>query len=288
MRTTFTAILVVSLFASSARAQITIVNQVEGWMGATKSNITTTEGGATLLSYDATGVDKLVFAIGSESGFNNQKITITGATFNGDALTQAVQNNFAPPANVAPFSNDGGTAAIWYLDNPDQTTGTLTVSYTTTGGGPNGGLASIVGLSGTLPGVGNTGNSWTSQVSPGNVSTSLTTTADDSWVLALLENSGAQSGAGFPTALAPLTQIDNGEWGSQWGSYATGYQFVASSGTLANPTFLTNAGGSIHVVAAEFLAAPVAAVPEPVSIAIWSLVGLGLVGFGYHRIRRKK
>ena len=31
-----------------------------------------------------------------------------------------------------------------------------------------------------------------------------------------------------------------------------------------------------------------AAVPEPASIAIWTLIGLGLVGFGYHRARRNK
>lgn len=32
----------------------------------------------------------------------------------------------------------------------------------------------------------------------------------------------------------------------------------------------------------------VAAVPEPASVAIWSLLGLGLAGFGYYRVRRKK
>jgi len=31
-----------------------------------------------------------------------------------------------------------------------------------------------------------------------------------------------------------------------------------------------------------------AVVPEPASIAIWSLIGLGLAGFGYYRTRRKK
>lgn len=38
------------------------------------------------------------------------------------------------------------------------------------------------------------------------------------------------------------------------------------------------------------LAAPVAnaVIPEPASIAIWSLLGLGLAGFGYCRVRRKK
>ena len=34
--------------------------------------------------------------------------------------------------------------------------------------------------------------------------------------------------------------------------------------------------------------ASLAAVPEPASIAIWSLIGLGLAGFGYYRTRRKK
>ena len=29
-------------------------------------------------------------------------------------------------------------------------------------------------------------------------------------------------------------------------------------------------------------------IPEPASIAIWSLLGLGLSGFGYWRVRRKK
>ena len=29
-------------------------------------------------------------------------------------------------------------------------------------------------------------------------------------------------------------------------------------------------------------------VPEPTSIAIWSLIGLGLVGFGIHRARKMK
>lgn len=33
---------------------------------------------------------------------------------------------------------------------------------------------------------------------------------------------------------------------------------------------------------------PNAAVPEPASFAIWSLIGLGLAGFGYFRIRRDK
>lgn len=38
----------------------------------------------------------------------------------------------------------------------------------------------------------------------------------------------------------------------------------------------------------EFFGQEFVAVPEPASIAIWSLIGLGLVGFGWYRTRRKK
>ena len=43
-----------------------------------------------------------------------------------------------------------------------------------------------------------------------------------------------------------------------------------------------------NISAWKGFAATVQPVPEPASIAIWSLIGLGLAGFGYTRIRRKK
>ena len=44
----------------------------------------------------------------------------------------------------------------------------------------------------------------------------------------------------------------------------------------------------IDSLASFGLQSPLAtAVPEPASVAIWSLIGLGLAGFGYFRIRRK-
>ncbi len=41
------------------------------------------------------------------------------------------------------------------------------------------------------------------------------------------------------------------------------------------------------VLSADQVAALVA-VPEPTSITIWSLIGMGLAGFGYYRVRRQK
>jgi len=145
------------------------------------------------------------------------------------------------------------------------------VGATFSGGGANGGWVSILGLAGTLPGVGNTGATWHTQTAAGPVDTSLTTTAPNSLVIAMIENSGVNNGAGLPTVVSPLTLIHNGNWGSQWGSGASAYEFVEAIGSTVTPTFNTNAGGNIHVVAAEFTA-----VPEPSSLVILAL-GAGIL-----------
>ncbi|BCX48938.1 hypothetical protein HAHE_28460 [Haloferula helveola] len=251
-------------FATAApptSAEISIVSEAEGFLGSDKTKVATTHNGTTLLDYNASGVDKLVVAIGFESGFNNNTATVTGVEFNDVPLTEAVQENARTNT-----SYDGGTAAIFYLDEPFQGTATFTVSVTTSGGSPNGGWVSVIGLSGTESGFGDTGANWFTQASSGNVSTSLTTTADDSLVIAMVENSGRQNGAGTPTAVSPLILSNNGTWGSQWGGGASGYQFVPTGGTTVTPTFNTNAGGNIHVVAAEF---KVSTVP-PNAYEIWS------------------
>jgi len=231
-------------------ANISIVNEAEGFMGNTKTEITTTPNGTTLLNYDATGVDKLVVAFGFESGFNNNGATVTGFTFNGVPLVLAVQENTHDGVY------DGGTMSLWYLDAPHQGVATFTVSCTTTGGSPNGGHASIIGLAGTAEGIGHTNATWHTQTASGNVDTSLTTTENNSLVVAAVENSGMNNGAGIPTAVSPLTLSNNGGWGRQWGDAASAYQRAPVGGKTLTPTFQTNAGGNIHVVAAEFLMPP--------------------------------
>lgn len=256
--------------AQSAEAAIVVGAQAEGFLGSNKTQVTTTHNGTTQVSYDATGVDKLVVIYAGESGFNAQKVNSLSMSFNGVAMTLAAfENTIFDTTPPLPGDWDGGAVGLFYLDNPFQGAANFTAGMTTSGGAPNGGWISIIGLSGTADGVGATGATWSTQSSSGQVSTSLTTTAANSLVIAGMENSGRNSGAGTPTVVAPLTLSNNGFWGTQFGSGASGYQAVPGSGTLVTPTFQTNAGGNIHVVAAEFLE-----VPEPGSLALLGLGGL--------------
>lgn len=261
--------LTIALIAAVAAdaAVITIVNNVKGFLGSDKTKVTTAHNGTTEISYDATGVDKLVVAIGTESGNNNSRVTSMGLKFNGVDMTQAVFSN-----TWVTNPGDCGGLAIFYLDNPGSVTSNFTVSVTTTSGGPNGGLVSIFGLANTKTGVGNVSSNAVQRTSAGTVSTSITTTADDSWVLAAVENSGTNNNAGTPTVVSPLTLGHNGSWGSQWGSVASGYQAVPTSGTSLTPTFNTNAGYNIQVVAAEFLV-----IPEPATLGMLGVAGLALI-----------
>ena len=211
-------------------------------------------------SYDASGADKLVVLFATESGFNNQQVTSVTMNYNGVAMDLAVENT---DWNT---TSDGGYAGIFYMDNPFQGTADITWSATTSGGGPNGALYTVLGLTNTLDGIGNIGSTL-------GDATSLTTIGSGSLLLAAHNNAGNNSAAGTPTPDSPLNLIHNGFWGSQWSSFASGEQDVATSGTLVNPSFTSNAnGGNHHTVAAEFLA-----VPEPSSLALIAIGALGLV-----------
>lgn len=267
-----TAVYMAAFGAAAANGAIVIQDEVEGFLGSNKAQVTTTHNGATQVSYDATGIDKLVVVFATESGFNSQTTTAMTMAFNNVAMTQAVFQQAFPN----PITNDNGAVAIFYLDDPFQGAATFTAGVTNTAGGPNGGHVSIFGLTGTLDGVGAT-NGTSSTGGGGNVSTSLTTTGPNSLVIAGIENSGANSvgtpGDRPPTAVAPLTLSNNGAWGSNWGNGASGYQFVPIAGANITPTFNTGTGAFIDVAAAEFLA-----IPEPASLALIALGGLVVAG----------
>jgi hypothetical protein len=249
--------------AAPVNVPVTIVGTpVEGFLNSAKNGFATSHLGTTPISYDATGADKLVVAIGTEAGNNNQKVNSVSLSFNGVAMTAAVlENTIFDSSPPLPGDWDGGYAGIFYLDNPFQGPAGFTFSASTTSGAPNGAHVTIIGLAGTEAGAGHTGASWATQAAAGNVSTSITTSANNSMVIAMVENSGRNNSSGT-AALASgssLTFAHNGLWGSQWGTCASGYQIVPAGGTTITPTFTTNAGGNIHVIASEFKSAEVSA-----------------------------
>jgi len=267
--------LLAAALLGTASAEVTIVNTSGGFLGSTKSQITTSHNGTEQVSYDATGVDKLVVTLGAESSFSNNQVTNLQVSFNGVPMTRAVFGN-----TRGSLTNDCGAAAIFYLDKPFQGSAAFSVTFAATNGAANGGRVAIVGLAGTEDGVGNTNASGATQASAGIVSTSLTTSAQNSLVIAMVQNSGTNNSAGTPTVVAPLSLINNGFWGSQWGSAASGHQFVPAPGTTVSPTFNTAAGGNIQILAAEFYA-PSTDIPTKPSPAYGGIVPGGDVGLSW-------
>ena len=97
--------------------------------------------------------------------------------------------------------------------------------------------------------------------------------------------------AGFtstPFAVASGTSLAgaDGYWIRQAALTATDI-FLFSQEDQHNDTELGHAAEAASIVAFSSTF-NTAAVPEPASIAIWSIIGLGMFGFGYRKLRRKK
>ena len=172
---------------------------VEGFLNSAKNGFATTHLGTTQISYDATGVDKLVVAIGTEAGNNNQKVNSVSLSFNGVAMTQRCwRTPSSIPLHRFRATGTAGYAGIFYLDNPFQGPASFTFSASTSSGAPNGAHVTIIGLAGTKPGVGNTGATWADPRRGRQRFTSLTTSANNSLVIAMVENSGRNNGSEPP------------------------------------------------------------------------------------------
>ena len=254
------AIVAMATFAfttTSANAATITVDGFASW-NKTSNPVTGT--------FDASGSDKLVAVVTGEHGFNNDQGNCSGITYDGVALTQAVDRNPLASGTDTTYND------IWYLDNPATSTGEIIATVTTRGS------VTVFGLSGTAAGVGATAIS-----DPYQRSVDLTTTAPNSIVIASYGMGGNGNTADVQNvdADAPLTEtsaVQSNTPSRPWDGHVTGYALVASAG----PGTYSFTGGNqdgAHVIAAEFTV-----IPEPGSLALLAMGGLlGLIGFAGRR-----
>lgn len=232
----------VLLFAGSAHAQTRKTPTYDGSdsMSANSSTLT--------LTFDASGSDKLVVVVTGEHGFNNTSGQCTGITYDGVALTNAVDRNPLVSGSDILYND------IWYLDDPGSahSAGVIEASVSSRGS------MTAIGLSDTAPDF-----SATVIEDQPSTNASLTVTADKAMVIASrgMGGDGNSADVGNVSAVSPLVKVSATSNGS-WDGHVTGYMSVTNAGTVT-PTF---SGGNVngsHVIAAAFPGALV--VPPEIS-----------------------
>ena len=210
------------------------------------------------VAFDASSSDKLVVVATAEHGFNNTNGTVNGVTYNGQALTAALERD--PVTN----GSDITYTSIWYLDNPGSFAGTGEIQVAAV----NREIVTVLALSNTLADFGATATG-----NQGDLSIGLTTTAANSLVVANLGmgGNGNTGNTDNTDTTSPLLEVAAPKDASNWLGHVTGQQEVAAAG--ANTfAFTTDQGGGYVPIAVEFLA-----VPEPSSLAFLGLGGLALL-----------
>ena len=229
---------VLVLTAIPANAEITIVSSYAGLLPG-QGGVFVIDLSAVAPLFDVSGADKLVVMTGGRgSGGSIYGKYLTGITYGTTPMVEAVK---ARNNAVSPNPDGEAVAGIYYLDNPSAET-ILTISYNakmdTTSG------YTLLALSGTAAGVGPTSATVTG-VYPGDTytsaSTSLVTGVSDSLVLAAVAANRHN-----PAPVSPLINIPDTA-----STYAAGYEFVPSAGTVT-PTFSMAATYTPLVVAAAF------------------------------------
>lgn len=235
------------LFVGSASAAI-VVDGTDFW-NSTGAPVTGT--------FDASGSDKLVVVITGEHGFNNAAGNVNGATYDGESLIRAVDRN-AVEATVDTVYNE-----IWYLDNPAlyHSAGEIVCDVV------NRGNVTVFGLSGTAAGVGNTA------IGDYNSKSVALTTSAGSIVIASLGMGGDGNTADVQnvTPDSPLTFVSAQENGALWDGHVVAYADGVSAGT-ATYSFSGGNNTGTHAIGAEFQV-----IPEPASLALLTLVGVGFI-----------
>lgn len=245
---------------SSAHGAITLVSS-KNWI----REATPVPANRTL---DSSGFSKLVVVVTGEHNFSGDLSgNTTNITYNGQALTKAIEVNPVAFSNVDPLGHGQTASDVWYLDSPGSFTGTNEIIVSFNG---NNWVATAIGLTGTLPGVSATASATkTSTVN-------LTTVAADSLVIATYGMGGnGNTSSSTVAANSPLTKLTGQVIGSSgWAGHNIGTATVAIAGTAAYSFNNTNLDTTMTAVA-------FAPVPEPSSAL---LGGLGLLAL----LRRRR
>lgn len=254
------AIMALTIATGSAHGAVTLVNSLN-W----RQNLNA----AANRTFDSSTFDKLVVVVTGEHNFGgNLTGNTSNITYNGQALTKAIEVNPVAFSNVDPLGHGQTASDVWYLDSPGSFTGTNEIIVIFTG---NNWVATAIGLTGTASGVSATASATrTSTVN-------LTTLAADSFVIATYGMGGngntANSGVAANT---PLTKLTGQVIGSNWAGHNIGTATVAAASTAAYSFNNTNLDTTMTAVA--FAPVPI---PEPTSAL---LGGLGLLAL----LRRRR
>lgn len=244
---------------SSAHGAITLVSS-KNWI----REATPVPANRTL---DSSGFSKLVVVVTGEHNFGGDLSgNTTNITYNGQALTKAIEVNPVAFSNVDPLGHGQTASDVWYLDSPGSFTGTNEIIVSFNG---NNWVATAIGLTGTLPGVSATASATkTSTVN-------FTTVAADSLVIATYGMGGnGNTSSSTVAANSPLTILTGQVIGNNWAGHNIGTATVAIAGTAAYSFNNTNLDTTMTAVA-------FAPVPEPSSAL---LGGLGLLAL----LRRRR
>lgn len=175
-------------------------------------------------SHTCTGASLLVVTVGE-----SRTVTVTGVTYNGDALTKAIEDNTGTPY-----------ASIWYIVNPDEGVHNIIVTYSSAITIPRAGGASFIGTDTSSPLGATHNNNGTAQ----NKSIDITTTQAGSVIIDCVGDIG-----NIHTPTAGQTIINPGG-----ANRIGGYEIVGAIDTY-NQTWDGSVGAAVYChVAAEFKA----------------------------------